>query len=196
MPATRKTLLAALVGFTATAAWPALAAVPETVTVDGQTLVLNGYGTREALAIDLYTAALYLPRPMSDADEIEDPALAKAFRIEVVYQGALPDEIPETWREELLPPLNEGQAAALRRAYRTLARGDVITVSYAPGSGTTVALNGEAVLRDPGHGLIAGCLDLWLGPDPVSEDLRARLLRRADDVGGVGPQGGVSLGWG
>ena len=48
--------------------------MPHTVTVDGTTLVLNGFGPREAtrLRIKAYVGALYLEKPSSDAGTVID----------------------------------------------------------------------------------------------------------------------------
>ena len=48
--------------------------MPEQVTVDGKTLVLNGLGLREAtfLRVDVYVAGLYLEEKSQDADKTQD----------------------------------------------------------------------------------------------------------------------------
>ena len=152
------------------------APVPQTMTIGGRELVLNGYGTRTSYTYDLYTVALYLPQPMTSAERIDDPSIAKAFRVEAVYEGSMPDEVPEAWRSELLPPLSQQQVATLKDAFDTLESSDIVGVTFVPGSGTTVQLNDEVVLYDPGHDLMAAAIDLWLGPDPVSADIRSQLL--------------------
>ena len=173
----RVMLLALLVGLEVTdVVAPGHAAPPRTVTLAGEDLVLSGIGTRELLLFDLYTVALYLPEPTASVERIGDRTVPKAFFVEVDYDGSAPDGIPEEWREELLPAPSDGQTDDLRRALRTLDEGDVVHIAYRPGVGTAVDLNGEPVVRDPGHALIEGVIELWLGPDAVSDDLRRGLL--------------------
>jgi hypothetical protein len=155
---------------------PGYAAPPRTVTVAGDDLVLNGIATRQALVFDLYTVALYLPEPTTSVERISDPSVPKAFYVEVDYDGSAPDVIPEHWREELLPPVSVERPEELRHASQSLGEGDAIHIAYVPGAGAAVQLNGETVLRDTGHGLIEAVIDLWIGADPVSEDVRRGLL--------------------
>ena len=155
---------------------PGHAAPPATVTVAGDDLVLSGMAKRQALTVDLYTVALYLPEPTTSAERIGDPSVPKAFFVEVAYDDSAPGVVPDHWREELLPaPLAE-QTEELRRVSRSLEEGDAIHIAYAPGSGAEVQLNGETVLEERGHELIEAVIDLWLGEDPVSEDVRRGLL--------------------
>lgn len=163
---------------------PGLAyAAPEQIEVDGQVLVKVGEGTRERLTVDLYQVSLYLPSERADLQRINDPSVPKAFQIEVLYGGGTPDDIPEQWAEELLPPLPEEKVGELRQVYQGLEEGDQLRVTYTPGSSTAVTLNGETVFSDPGAGLMRGLVDVFLGPDPVSEDVRSNLLGRAEEEG-------------
>ena len=52
-------------------------------TVGGTDLVLNGYGVRERLFLDVYGCALYAPRKSSSSDYLMAPATPTAIRIRV-----------------------------------------------------------------------------------------------------------------
>lgn len=163
---------------TGVVAQPVLArALPPTVSVDGQTLQLAGHGTRtQWFFIELYRLGLYLPRDVRDPQAIQQPDVPKALHAQIRYDGSLPDRIPQAWRSELMPALTEQQQHALRRHYQTLSQGDVITITYAPGTGTVVRVNGTPIFEDTGHEVMAAFLDLWIGRNPVSEDLKQALL--------------------
>ena len=150
--------------------------VPKQLVLGEHTLTLNGQGKREMIFIDLYAVALYLPQPMADVQAIRAPSTPKAFRVQFLYGGDKPDQIPASWRDELLPPLSSAQAQQLRDIYSRLHQGDVLRVVYLPASGTQLLVNDQPVLSDKGHGLIDGFIDLFLGAQPVSEDLRRALL--------------------
>ncbi|MDX1656847.1 MAG: chalcone isomerase family protein [Candidatus Competibacteraceae bacterium] len=173
--------LAALVTLVLTLAVmaPALraAGLPATLSIVGETqLQLTGQGTREKLFIDLYTVGLYLPRPLSEVEPIRQHDISKAFRVEVVYDGSIPNEVPENWWEELVPVLSAQQEEQLKEFYFQLQPQDTILISYAPGQGTQIKINGETKIIDKGHALMSAYIDIWLGGNPVSEELRNSLL--------------------
>lgn len=165
-------------------AMPALAiAAPQQVEVSDETLVRAGQATREELLVDLYQVSLYLPSKDADMDRITQQSVPKAFHVEVLYDGSLPGDIPKEWAEELLPPIPDRKAEKLRQVYQNLNQGDELLITYAPGSGTTVKLNGETVFTDPGAELMAGVVDVFLGPNPASENVRQSLLGHAEKGG-------------
>lgn len=170
-------ILLALLALLTLAAPAAAAPPPDTLQAGGQRLELVGHGTRNAmLFIELYAVALYLPRAMSDPGAIRDAQVPKALRVEIRYDGSLPDRIPSGWRSELMPVLSPEQRETLRRRYEQLQPQDVITITYVPDTGTTVAVNGQAIIEDAGDAIVNAFLEVWIGPQPVSEDLKQSLL--------------------
>lgn len=171
-------LLAALLLGLGAAAGPtvARAAPPPTLDADGRQLRLQGSGTRTVWFTDVYSVALYLSQPASRTAQVLAPERAKAFRVEVLYDGTMPDRPPASWRDELLPVLGRDQEEKLRSAYEGLRRGDRIVVRYAPAAGTTVTVAGRRLLFETGHRLMDAFVHLWLGDHPVSDDLRRALL--------------------
>lgn len=176
-------LLAVSIGLASTPA----AAAPERIEVSGQTLSRVGQAEREELLIDLYKVTLYLPDRHAGAahatrmDHVTRDSVPKAFLVEITYDGNVPNEIPESWSEELLPPLPAHKDKVMRQTYEGLKTGDKLLITYRPGEGTSLKLNGETFLSDPGSGLMAGFVDVFLGPDPVSDDVREGLLARTGD---------------
>lgn len=134
------------------------------------------YGTRDILLIDLYRAALYLPHRTSDMRYIHDPRVPKAFRLQIVYSGDKPDQLPRAWREKLLPVLQGSQVERLRHAYAVCQPGDLISIHYIPAVGTRVWWRDRLLIAQDGHELMRAFLDLWLGDSPVSDTLRYALL--------------------
>lgn len=155
----------------------AAASLPKALQVGGERLTLSGHGTRnELLFVELYAVGLYLPQRMSDAQAISQPKVPKAVRVEIRYDGSLPDRIPAGWRSELMPALTKDQQETLVRHYQQLKPGDTITISYTPDSGTRVAVSDREILQDNGHEVMKAFLDVWIGRQPVSEDLKQSLL--------------------
>jgi hypothetical protein len=157
---------------------PARAAghAPERMMVGDSRLTLASQGTRERLFVNLYRVSLYAPTEAPDLNTLHRSGVAKALRIEVLYGGDMPESIPSGWKEELLPRLNEQDLQKLRQAYAHLDEGDVVTVEYAPSTGTRIQVNGNMVLTDPGGTLMNGFIEIFLGRNPVSAELKNQLL--------------------
>ena len=173
----RRTVAVLLLFVLAARVQPAAATAPTTMDVGGHRLTRQGQGTRSAfLAIDLYSVALYLPRRLADVHRIWDPDIAKAFRVEILYGGSLPDKVPQSWSQELLPSLTFEQKDAVAEAWATLKAGDTIRVTYAPEAGTRIFVGERLVIKDDDDTIMRSFLDLWVGKSPVSKELRGSLL--------------------
>ena len=160
-------------------AWTAspAAAPPRTIDVGGTQLTLQGQGTRSKLGfINLYLVALYLPQRLSEVRRIWDSDIPKGLIVEILYNGSLPDTIPKSWSNELLPGLTFDQKHAIADAWANLSTGDTIRLTYAPNSGTTLHLGGREMLTEGDDAIMRSFLDLWVGRSPVSKELRGSLL--------------------
>ncbi len=152
---------------------------PESMTVDGHLLVLNGSGVHAYWGVHLYAIALYLPTRNMDIAAIREDDAPKAFRIEVLHSGWGSHTVPEQWQAELYPQLTPEATARLKDAYAALTKGDVIVIAYVPGVGTHIRVNDQPLLAGHGPGLMRAFLNLWVGPHPISPELRQALLNGA-----------------
>jgi hypothetical protein len=150
--------------------------LPRSLLADGQQLALAGCAPRQVLWKDIYALGLYLPGPGTTADRLRDPATAKAALVKVAYEGEVPDEPPQEWEEQLRQAASEEVVQTFRRHYRTVEPGDAITITYTPERGTTIQLNDEPIISEPGHQLMDALLGMWVGRNPVSEGMRDELL--------------------
>ncbi|MBA1149053.1 chalcone isomerase family protein [Ectothiorhodospiraceae bacterium WFHF3C12] len=185
-------ILALTVGANATAT----ARYTDPVTVEGvefaprpdaadMDLQLVGYGVATArIFFDVYAAALYLP-PAADADS----ALAEETprRLEIQYLLDLEaDDLARAANTILqrqhdkatLEGVREG-IEQLHALYRDVGPGDRYAMTYRPGDGTTLTLNGEPQGTIPGGDFARIYFGIWLGKEPLSEALREKLLGRA-----------------
>ena len=64
----------------------------------------------------------------------------------------------------------------LHATYRSVQTGDVSSLTYIVGRGTTFAINGEQLITIPSKEFAQHYLKIWLGERPVSQQLRDRLL--------------------
>lgn len=153
----------------------------ERVVESGVPLELRGVGVlRYRWLFDVYVAALY-----ADPDApTEGPLGDVARRLEIEYRYGIGAEdfrrstlhfvrrnVDGTAFQRLQPAL-----AALNALYRDVAPGDRYALSYLPGRGTELALNGETLGRIEGTELAAAVFGIWLGPRPLDDGLKADLL--------------------
>lgn len=68
--------------------------------------------------------------------------------------------------------------ADLNRAYVDVREGDAYSLTYVPGRGTSLRLNGRLLTTIPGHDFAAAYMTIWLGDKPISVDARDKLLGR------------------
>lgn len=134
-----------------------------------------GSTVRSKLFFDLYRITIFdEDRDFDEADLTEGDEPLRV-ELDVLYGGDVPD-IPEGWSEELVPRLPGREMTDLRRAYRSLGKGDRIVLHYDPETGTTIAKNGETIVDEPGFELTAATLDIWFGDSPVSSSVKSAFL--------------------
>jgi hypothetical protein len=136
--------------------------------------------------IKVYVAALYvddcsaLPGAVDRGDAARRLELSylRGFSAEQ-FAKAAETVLRRTFDDETLAPL-QSRIERLHAAYRSVSEGDRYALTYRPGQGTELALNGEPLVVVEGADFADAYFDIWLGPDPADEGLRDRLLRLDD----------------
>lgn len=85
--------------------------------------------------------------------------------------------LSRTFAAQQLAPLRP-RIERLHAAYRDVGPGDRYALTYRPGVGTELALNGEPLVVVPGADFAAAYFAIWLGPEPADQRFRDDLLRR------------------
>lgn len=149
--------------------------LPATVEAGGHSLMLNGAALRKKAVFKVYVAGLYLPAKSEDADAILAADAPRELRMQFVRDVGK-EKMCEAWDESLennTPDADaqlKGEFKELCGWMQDLKKGDVMTFSYVPGTGTTVAVAGQ------GKGTIAGkpfadaLFKSWIGPKPGPGD--------------------------
>lgn len=158
--------------------------LPDTVSVSGQTLVLNGAGIRKKLFIKVYVGALYLVAKQSDADAIIASDSARRMVMHFVY-SVDKAKIAEAW-EEGLRDNTPNASAEVKKNFTTLAawmedinKGKEVVLTYVPGSGTIIEVNGIAKGTLPGKATADAIVATWVGPKPgPGDDFKKGVLGR------------------
>lgn len=154
--------------------------LPDTLTLGGQQLVLNGMGLREKVFIDVYVAGLYLPEKTRDARKAIEADVPK--RIDMVMLREIERaKLADTMRESI-----EASGSKEARAHApTLAgwmedvrKGDHVVLDYVPGTGTTVTVKGKAKGTIAGAAFMQAVWGIYLGKNPPTEALKDGLLGR------------------
>lgn len=155
--------------------------MPDNVSVNGKSLVLNGMGLRKKAFIKVYVAGLYLPQKIQGARPIIESDTERRIVMDFLrnvgagkIQGAWTDGLKNNTAnpsEEL-----KQKFATLNTYMADMNKGSKMTFTYVPGTGTTINVNGS------NKGTIAGkdfADSLWkclIGPNPPGEEFKAGLV--------------------
>jgi hypothetical protein len=170
----RRTILAAaftLAAVTAGAATVAGVNIAETADVAGHKLVLNGAGLRKKFVIKVYTGALYLSAKSNNAATILTADQPRHMVMHFVFDVGK-EKIAEAW-EEGLEANTPNASAEVKANFKLLSSwmedvddGQEVVLSYVPGTGTTVHVNGKAKGTLAGKATSDAILSTWIGPKP------------------------------
>jgi Chalcone isomerase-like len=155
--------------------------LPETVTVEGKTLNLNGGGLRKKVFFKVYVAGLYLERASKDASAILASSEAKSIRLHILrgLKGSqVSDAIAEGFErnsKEQMPKL-QTRLQQLSQMIPDVSEGDEVGLSWIPDKGTRVSVRGTDRGVIEGRDFADALFAVWLGPNPVQEDLKKALL--------------------
>jgi hypothetical protein len=146
--------------------------VPDSTRVGPRTLVLQGAAVRSKLLFKVYVGALYLPEKRSEAPGIL--AADEPRRMELRFlRDVGADALCAGWKEAAaanVPGPTAGLAADFDRLCAwvpDVAEGSVIALTYLPGNGTTLEVDGLAKGTVAGKPFADALLAGWLGPRPA-----------------------------
>ena len=156
--------------------------VPPTITVEGKTLHLNGAGLRTKMMFKVYVAGLYLENTSKDAAAIASSDQVKSMRL-AILRSLKGKQVSEAI-EEGFEKNSKAQMGALKARLDKLGtmipnveKGDDIVLTYVPGKGTVVTVKGAEKGVVEGKDFADALFAVWLGGNPVQEDLKKELLK-------------------
>lgn len=151
----------------------------QTKDLAGTTLPLRGLAKYEFWTLNLYTAALYLPAEASTPPLVLSE-LPKALILEY-HRPIRASQIVDAANQKLQRNLGDRydhfkqRIDAISAVYRDVGRGDRYELSYIPGSGTSLFLNGEHQITIPGADFAEAYFGIWLSETPLNAKLRDEL---------------------
>ena len=156
--------------------------LPDTVTVSGKSLRLNGAGIRTKFLFKIYVIGLYLENPTRDSARAIGSEESKRVVMHLVYKNVTKKQLGEAW-EDGFEKNTPSPSAAVKEGLAKLeswmgdiSAGQEIVFTWEPGKGTDVRFAGEEKGTIPGEDFMRALWSVWLGPHPPSEDLKKGLL--------------------
>ena len=147
----------------------------ESYKLSSGTLVLNGAAVHEAFYAQDYVGALYLPAKQSDSAAILGADAPRRMVIHFLF-SVDKKQMSDTWRGGLKAntskPSPEVKAAFDKLVEWTsdIIDGSEIVLTYTPGNGTAVQVNGAMRGVLPGKETSDAILSTWIGPKPQPGD--------------------------
>lgn len=159
---------------------------PDTVTVAGQDLVLNGAGVRSKLVFKVYALGFYLKEKKTTVAEVLASSGPRRIRIMpmrdltsddfgMAFMKGLNDNVSADERTKLLPQTKAfGEMFA---QFPGLKKGDELIVDWTPGVGSQATLNGKKVGEVlPDVAFFNAIMRIWIGDKPVDATLKPKML--------------------
>ena len=156
---------------------------PEQLQMGEAQLQLRGTGLlRYRSVFKAYVAALYL----GEGAQIDDVLGEVPRRLEIEYFWAIPaDRFAEATVEGISRNVDaetlEGlqpRIARFNELYVDIEPGDRYSLTYLPGRGTELGLNGQPKGVVEGADFAVALFSIWLGPNPLNDGLRRELLAK------------------
>lgn len=128
----------------------------------------------------VYTAALYAPQEATTTRAVMADV---PKRLVIHYHRTIEAKDLQESTEYFMKQDPANDLLALRErlnrlyaAYETVGKGDEYTITYLPGQGTELALNGTPVVTIEGEDFARALFGIWLGPEPLDDDLQEELV--------------------
>ena len=155
--------------------------MPDSISVDGTRLTLNGVGLRTKLMFKVYVAGLYVEKPTSNGNMII--ASDQVKRVNMVMMRDLGKSKITEAVEAGFEKNNKSRMGALKArldkfnaGIADLKEGDNLTITYMPDKGTTLTSKSGTTLTIEGKDFGDALFSVWLGQHPVDEDLKDEML--------------------
>lgn len=157
--------------------------MPGTIDVDGHTLSLNGMALRKKFVVKVYVAGLYVAATSRSADEILAADAPRQMVMHFISGHGTKDKICGAWNDGLKDN-TPGASAELKQQFvdlcgmmQDLKKGESLTITYVPGTGTTINIAGTDKGTVAGKDFADAILRCWIGPKPgPGEGFKKNLL--------------------
>lgn len=146
-------------------------------------LQLNGAGIRYKFIFKIYVGALYLEKKTQSAEEAISSNGANRVLMHFLYDEVSKEKLVNAWIEGFESNISADQFKSLKpridqfnNFFETLTTNDVVLLDFMPGKGTRVTIKGKEKGVIEGDDFNQALLKIWLGKEPVTDDLKDALL--------------------
>jgi len=146
-------------------------------------LILNGAGIRYKFFFKIYVGALYLPEKQDDAKKLLKESIANRVVMHFLYDEVEKKKLVNAWLEGFEDNVESSVFSAVKdrldkfnQMFPDLYKGDVVLLDYIPQLGTRVTIKGESKGIIEGEDFNRALLSVWLGEEPVTEELKDAML--------------------
>jgi hypothetical protein len=159
--------------------------LPDSVSVAGNKLILNGAGIRTKFIFDVYAGGLYLRSPYHDEEAIIAADTPMLVRMHFIHDGISPEKMQHGWLKgfrRLAPDADKKLQQAMAKFNDlftvTVRENDIYDIGWIPGKGLEVRFNGRVLDVIDSFDLKKVLFTIWFGKDPADSDLKEGMLGR------------------
>lgn len=157
--------------------------VPETTSVEGKTLKLNGAGIRKKFVVKVYVGAMYLENASTSADDIlkkDEARVVQMTFLRDVDKATIFDAYHDGFEKNSKADLGKLQPSLekFKAGLGDMKSGKMMTVTYVPGKGVTISQQGGGTVTvDTDAKVLADALlRNWIGSSPADGGLKKAML--------------------
>ena len=154
-----------------------------TLTLDGHELVYNGAGVRKKWFFKLYVGAVYLPQPVSSGAMIVKADYPMMIQLNIISDlidsKKMIEAVTEGFEKSTrgnTAPIQEEINLIIEAFAEEITSGDTFDLMYVPRTGVKVYKNGKVGVTIPGIAFKEALFGIWLGSDPVNDELKDEML--------------------
>ncbi len=155
--------------------------LPETLTVAGEALQLNGYGLRKKFFFKIYLGSLYTATKATSTQQVLEQPTAKLIRMNFIYHKVEKKKIVDAFAEGFKKNSPHLKNDPLLQQFLELftadfVAGDQVDLQLAA-DGTVSAIHNSTPLGNvKSKELVKAVLRIYLGDKPADDDLKQGML--------------------
>ena len=152
--------------------------LPDTTSVGGHSLVLNGIGVRSEFMVKVYVAGLYLQHKSSDGPAIikaDEPKQIVMQFLHAASKKQMTDAFDQSFKDNA-PDAKKTEIDQFLGTLEDIKVGEQMEFTYVPATGTIIAINGKDKLTIADPSFAQAIFGVWLGPKPPTPSLKKGML--------------------
>jgi len=160
--------------------------VPDSISMQGSEMALNGAGIRSKFFMDLYVGSLFTPKAMTKGNEVIASNEPVAIRLNITSDMITSEKMAEAVYDGFklamdgdITPIKPSVDTFITAFSEPIKEGDQFTFLSVPSQGVTVFKNGQQLSVTEGEEFRRAVLAIWLGDDPTDDDLKEEMLNQS-----------------